>query len=588
MAKRKITRRLTAILAADVVGYSRLIRADEEGTYSALKSLRENLIDPSIAEHEGRIVKTMGDGLLVEFPSVVDAVRNAVEIQNAVAEDQAEIPTERQIVFRVGINLGDVVVDGDDIHGDGVNVAARLEGLADPGGIFVSETVYNEIRDRTDFPFEDLGAKEVKNIDRPVRVWRWAKEGRGLVGADAEAVSPASRSDKPSIAVLPFDNMSDDPEQAYFSDGIAENIITHLSRLSGLSVIARNSSFAFRGQSVDIRRVSQELGVNHVLEGSVRKAANRVRVTAQLVAGESGVHLWASRYDRDLDDIFAIQDEITQNIVDALKVNLKLDERENIGIAATSNMEAYDYVLRARSLIYRADRESNAEARRLLEKVLELDPDYIAAYWGIAVTLFTAYTNGWGEAPESALDRGCKLAKTAVELNPNDAHGHYAMALGLLWRRDIDGAIKEIEKAIGLAPSNAEAFATRGLILGFASRPAEAIDSLEESMRLDPKHPGFWLHFLAHAHFLQADYDRAVALLNQRIRLDPETDISRALLASCFGHLGLVPDAKIAWEKLREVNPDYSIEQKATILPYKNPADWNRVVDGLRKAGVTE
>ena len=328
--------------------------------------------------------------------------------------------------------------------------------------------------------------------------------------------------------------------------------------------------------------------MKYLLEGSVRKAANRVRVTAQLIEGENGVHLWANRYDRNLDDIFAIQDEITQNIVDALKVSLRLEERENIGTPSTSSMEAYDYVLKARSLIFRAERESNSEAQRLLAKALELDPDYIAAYWGKAVTLFTAYTNGWSEEPEDALDQGCRLAARAVELDPKDAQGHFAMALGLLWRRDIDGAIKEIDMAIGLAPSNAEAFATQGHILCFASRPAEAIDSLEESMRLDPKYPSIWLHFLAHAHFLQADYVRSAELLKQRIRLNPETDISRALLASCYGHMGLIAEAENAWEKLIDVNPDYSIEQKASILPYKDPADWNCIVDGLRKAGITE
>ncbi len=321
-------RRLAAILASDVVGYSRLIRADEEGTLAALKDLRAELIDPTLAEHNGRIVKLMGDGMLAEFASVVDAVRAAVETQRAVAERNADIQEEKRIEFRVGINLGDVVIDGDDIQGDGINVAARLEGMAEPGGICVSGMVYEGVRDRIDIPFVDMGEQEVKNIDRPVRVWRWIAEAEVTVSVSAEAEEPLALPDKPSIAVLPFTNMSGDPEQEYFADGIAEDIITALSYISGLFVVARNSTFAYKGCSSDVRRIARELGAGYLVEGSVRKAGHRVRITAQLIDGATGGHLWAERYDRDLEDIFALQDEVTGTIAARIEPELGAVERQ--------------------------------------------------------------------------------------------------------------------------------------------------------------------------------------------------------------------------------------------------------------------
>ena len=320
-------RRLAAIFAADVVGYSRLIRADEDGTLAALKNLQKDVIDPKLAAHHGRIVKLMGDGMLVEFGSVVDAVRAAVETQRAIAERNVEIPEEKRIEFRIGVNLGDVVIDDDDIHGDGVNVAARLEGLAEPGGICVSGNVYEEVRDRTTFAFEDLGDQEVKNIDRPVRVWRWIAEAGMTASVAAKTDQPLPLPDKPSIAVLPFDNMSGDPEQEYFADGIAEDVITALSRFRSLFVIARNSSFSYKGTSPDIRTVARELGVRYVVEGSVRKAGNRVRITAQLIDATSGNHLWADRFDGSLDDVFDLQDQITEQIVVAVEPEIQTRER---------------------------------------------------------------------------------------------------------------------------------------------------------------------------------------------------------------------------------------------------------------------
>ncbi len=578
-----VQRRLAAILAADVAGYSRMMGEDEEGTLATLTAHLTELIEPCIAEHRGRIVKTTGDGLLAEFASVVDAVRCTEAFQEGMTERNVDTPEDRRIEFRIGVNLGDVIVQDDDVYGDGVNVAARLEGLAEPGGVVVSGTVHEHVRAKLDVGFDDLGPQEVKNIVEPVHAFRI----RGHA-APTKAGVALPLPDKPSIAVLAFDNMSGDAEQEYFSDGIAEDIITDISKISGLFVIARNSSFAYKGQALEVKRVARELGVKFVLEGSVRKAAKRVRITAQLIDGTTGGHLWAERYDRVLEDIFAIQDEITGSIVQALKVELDLDERERIGGPATTSIEAYDFALRAREMLLRHRPGDNAEAKKLYERSIELDSDFITAHAELAITLYTAYLNGWNDDAEATLQRGLRLASRAVELDPSDPQGHWALASGRLWTRDLAGAIEAIERAAALGPNYAEAYATRGNILSYASRPAEAIESLKTSMRLDPQHPRIWLHFLAHAHFVGGDYEEAASLLKRRIRLQPETDISRVLLASCHGHLGLDADARNEWAEVLRINPDYSVERKARVLPYENPADWDRFVEGLRKAGVPE
>ena len=579
-------RRLAAILAADVAGYSRLMGEDEEGTLAVLTAHIKELIEPCIAEHRGRIVKTTGDGLLGEFASVVDAVRCAVAFQERVTGRNADIPKDRRIEFRIGVNLGDVIVQDDDVYGDGVNVAARLEALAETGGICISGTVFDQIGAKLDLSIENLGPQSFKNIAEPVRTYR-VRIGRPepALGKQPDALPLP---DKPSIAVLAFDNMSGDPEQEYFSDGIAEDIITDISKISGLFVIARNSSFAYKNQMLEVKRVARELGVKFVLEGSVRKAANRVRITAQLIDGTTGGHLWAERYDRVLEDIFAIQDEITQRIVQALKVELDLDERERISGPATTSIEAYDFALRAREMLLRHKPGDNVEAKKLYERSTELDSDFITAHAGLAITLYTSYLNGWNDDAEATLQRGLQLASRAVELDPSDPQGHWALAYGRLWTRDLAGALEAIERAVALGPNYAEAYATRGYMLSYASRPAEAIESLKTSMRLDPQHPRIWLHFLAHAHFVGGDYQEAALLLKRRIRLQPETDISRVLLASCQGHLGLDADARNAWVEVLRINPDYSVERKGRVLPYENPADWDRFVEGLRKAGVQE
>ena len=580
MADERVQRRLAAILAADVVGYSRLMGDDEEGTLASLTGHLEELIEPCLAEHRGRLVKTTGDGLLAEFASAVDAVRCAVAVQGGMRARNEAVDGDRPILFRIGVNLGDVIVRDGDVFGDGVNIAARLETLAEPSRIVVSGKGYDEVHGKVDVDFDDLGLQQVKNIAAPVAAFGI----RADAGDPVTATPPIS--DRPSIAVLAFDNMSGDTEQEYFSDGIADDIITDISKISGLFVIARNSSFAYKGQAVGVTRIARELGVKYVLEGSVRKAANRVRITAQLIDGATGGHLWAERYDRVLEDIFAIQDEINRSIIDALKIELELDERTRLGGRQAASIEAYDFALRARGLLLDSKREPNAEAMGLYEKSIALDPNFITAYEELAIVLYVQYTNGWVEDGEAVLERGLQMASRAVELDPTNPRGYRALAIGLTWKHDLDGAIEQIGKAVALAPNFAEALGTQGYVLSFASRPDEAAASLQRMMRLDPQHPHIYLYFLAHAYFVGGAYEDAVPLLQRRIRLQPETDVSRVLLASCFGHLGRLEDAREQWCEVLRISPEFSVEHRAKVLPYKNPADWERFVGGLRKADI--
>ena len=377
MADERVQRRLAAILAADVVGYSRLMGADEVGTRERFNAHLRDIIQPTIAGHDGRVVKTTGDGLLVEFASVVDAVLCAVTMQKGMADRNAAEIKDRRLDFRVGVNLGDVIIEGDDIHGDGVNVAARLEGLAEPGGICISGKVYEEVRDRMQIAFEDLGEQEVKNIERPVSVWRWIADAGATAGVSAKTVELLPLPDKPSIAVLPFDNMSDDPEQEYFSDGIAEDIITEISKISGLFVIARHSSFTYKGQSVTVKQVGRDLGVRYVLEGSVRRQGDRIRVTAQLIDAPSEHHLWAERFDRELEDVFAVQEEVARSVAGALAVTLKPDEGARLARQPTENIEAYDLYLRTRATPWPPTRENVLSARHVYERIMDINPEFV-------------------------------------------------------------------------------------------------------------------------------------------------------------------------------------------------------------------
>ncbi len=445
MTAPRAERRLAAVLVADVVGYSRLMERDETGTLARLKALRKERVEPLLAEHRGRIVKLMGDGALCEFASVVDAVECALRIQEAVAGHERALPEEERIAFRIGVNLGDVLVDDDDLYGDGVNVAARLQALAAAGGIVISGTAYDQVRGDLRRAFDDLGEQNVKNIGRPIRAYRAIAVGGGQDRGPAWAApSPVQG---PSIVVLAFESMSPDPEQDYFADGIAEDIITDLSKIGGLFVIARNSAFAYKGKSTDLRQVAREMGVRHVLEGSVRRAGSRVRVTAQLVDGTTGGHVWAERYDRELLDIFALQDELTREIVAALSLRLTADEERRIERRGTTSVEAHDLYLRGRDQLWQHTRDGIRAAIRTLSRAVELDPGFPAAHALLGMAYNTAYINSWELDPALAQRRAGEFADRAVELDGREPLGHFVRGVVRTWRRDLEGARASAELA---------------------------------------------------------------------------------------------------------------------------------------------
>jgi adenylate cyclase len=589
MAEAHTNRRLAAILAADVVGYSRMMGADEAGTLAALKRHRETLFDPAVAEHNGRIVKLMGDGTLVEFASVVDAVKCALDVQNAGRQSQGDGP---EIVLRIGVNLGDIIIDGDDIYGDGVNVAARLEPLAEPGGICVASIVNESVGSRVNVTFRDGGEVHVKNIERPIRIWKWHP--------DSDAGGPQPRpptsepkdapSEQASIAVLPFDNMSGDPEQEYFSDGITEDIITDLSKVGGLLVIARNSSFAYKGKTFDIRTVARDLGVGSVLEGSIRRAGNRVRITAQLIDAATGGHLWAERYDRDLTDIFAVQDEVTQRIVEALKVKLTASERARITDNPTDSIEAHDLFLKGRELIQapNLNREKFEQGKALFERAIELDPGYAMAYAGLALTHMFDYQNRWTNDPEASLRRADELAAKAIALDPNEPFAYFAACIPAVFLKDDQRSQAVIDKALTLNPNYAPALNARGARAIYSGHPESAIPDIERAMRLDPGFSQQYLHFLGIAHLMLGNYETAATMFKERILLVPETDMSRSALAAALGHLGEVDEARRVWAELKKINPKYSFPEHIARLPFRHPADAAKLAEGLAKAGLPD
>lgn len=583
-------RKLAAIMAADVVGYSRLASADEDRTLARLRTLRSDLIDPTIAVHNGRVIKRTGDGALVEFRSVVDAVRCAVEVQNGMAERNAGVPQDRRIEFRIGIHLGDVVEESDgDLMGDGVNIASRLEGVAAPGAICLSEDAYRQVKARLDLSVSDLGSTQLKNIAEPIRVYSLQVGTKAAATPEPATSRPATAAPPNlSIAVLPFANMSGDPEQDYFADGISEDIITALSKLSQLFVIARNSSFTFKGQNVHVQDVGAKLGVRHVLEGSVRKSGNRVRITAQLIDAISGGHLWAERFDRDLTDIFAVQDDVTQQIVGALALNLTDGARPRLAPEPPRNTEAYDCFLRGRELWHRLTKETNTAARDLLQRAIELDPNFASAYAFLALTHGIDYLNRWGASPPESMAQAEEAATRAVTLDDSDPWAHWALAIAKLYTRRHDEAVDEVERALALNPNFAEAHVCRGETLYYSGRPEEALESFARGKTLNPYFPDVVLHFQALALFQLGRYDEAVDLLLQRLARNAATDVSRALLAASYGHLGRLEDARAAWQEVLRVNPDFSLEYRRKVLPYKNPADFELMVDGLRKAGVVQ
>jgi adenylate cyclase len=580
MAEERMERRLSAILAADIAGYSALMAADEARTVRDLKG-HQAVVLPMIGEFAGRIIDTAGDGILAEFPSVLNAVECALAIQSKMAERNAAIEPERRMQFRLGINIGDVVHDGTRIYGDGINVAARLETIAEAGGICISGKVYEEINGRIDLACQDIGEQQLKNIARPVRAYRVRLDGIAPTADPAPALPT-----KPSIAVLPFLNMSGDPEQEFFADGITEDLITDLSKASGLFVIARNSSFAYKGRSVKVQEIGRDLGVRFVLEGSVRKAGNRVRITAQLIEAGNGGHLWAERFDRDLTDIFSTQDEVVEKIVGALAVTFTRGEQQRLHRRGTASVEAYEAWLRARALLTRGTRESVAQAKAMYRRAIEIDGNFPAPHAGLALAGISDYSSGWAADPARELDEAETWARRALELNDQDPVGHMALGNVLLWRRNHERAITEFRRMIELDPNFAQGHSATGMALMYAGRSADALQPIATSMRLDPHYPPVVLHFLAQANFSLGQYEVAAQLLRDRIARNPATESSRMLLAACYGHLGRLDDARATWAEVLEINPDFSLMQRERVMPYKDAGDFRRIVEGLAKAGL--
>jgi adenylate cyclase len=571
-------RKLVAVLAADVVGYSQLMERDEEGTHAVLKAHREELIDPRIAQHRGRTVKLTGDGALVEFASLVDAVRCAVEIQNGMARRNADLPGDRRIVFRIGINLGDVIVDGDDIYGDGVNVAARLEALAEPGGICISGTSHDMIQGRLDMPFRDLGAHEVKNISRPIRVWAW---GEAAVPAEA-----AAHPDRPSIAVLPFTNISGDVEQEYFADGITEDIITDLSKVSGLFVVARNSAFTYKGQPARVQQVGRDLGVRHVLEGSVRKAANRVRITAQLIDVASGGHLWAERYDRDLTDIFAVQDDIAHSIVDALKVKLLPVESRNIGEVPTTSIEAYQFYLRGRQLLNRHSLKSYEAARQMFMRAIETDPTYGRAYAGVSDCDAHRLMVGANVPVQDVLDMSTK----ALHLDPDLAEAHASRAFALSLAGRYDEAEQEFETALRQDPNLFEAHNFRGRVAFIQGKHEEAAKHAERADEVAPDTcgpPGFLgtvYRALGRDNDAVAADRRRLEWAQRRIEQSPESTYAAFVAADALVSLGQAGKAREWAQRALWLEPDDPIMLYNVACVYARLGDRDEALDLLERS----
>jgi len=581
MEQNTLQRKLTAIVSADVKGYSRLMGEDEDGTVRTLAACRE-VISGFIRKNRGRVVDSPGDNMLAEFGSVVDAVRCAVEIQEALRARNIGLPGNRRMEFRIGINLGDVIVEGDKLYGDGVNIAARVEGLAEGGGICISGTVYDQVENKLDLQYEHLGEQTVKNIKKPVRVYRvrmGSDEAVPTAGGDLKAP------DKASIAVLPFVNISGDAEQEYFSDGITEDLITDLSKISGLFVIARNSVFTYKGRAVKVEDVGRELGVRNVLEGSVRKAGERVRITAQLVDAETGGHVWAERYDRDLRDIFALQDEVTQKIVAALAVKLTEGEKDSLTSKSTDNVSAYDYFLRGLDYYNRPTKEANAEAREMFQRAIDQDPEYALAYAKSAWTDLTDWSMAWSRNPRS-LERAFELARKAVSMDDSLPEAHGVLGYVHLWRKEHGEATAELEKTLALDPNNADGHAGLGEMLVWVGRSDEGIELVKRAMRLNPHYPIWYLGALGLAYGLTGRYEEAFEILERAARRNPDFLPPHILLALLYSETGREEEGRAEVAEILRISPDYSLDMMRETTPIQDPELLQKVLDALRKAGL--
>jgi adenylate cyclase len=578
-------RRLAAVLAADMVGYSRLMEVDESGTLARLKTHRLELIDPAIAKNRGRIIKTTGDGLLVEFQSVADAVLCAAEVQRRMARRNADVSPARWIQFRIGINLGDVIVEDNDIFGDGVNVAARLQVLAEPGGICISGAVRDQVGDRLDeIAFEDLGEQSVKNITRPIHVFRVRLESATIAALESgKEASAAPVTRKPSIAVLPLVNMSGDSEQEFFADGLTEDIITELSRFRDLLVISRNSTFVHKGKAVKVQEVARELGVEYVLEGSVRKAGDRVRVTVQLIDAQTDRHIWAERYDRKLEDIFAIQDEVTGAIVATLPGRVEAATQERVKRKRTDNMAAYECVLAAKVLHHRSQRDANAEAQSLLDRAIALDPNYAHAHAWKACVLGQTWIYGWCADRDATFQQVADELQIALALDDNDSDVHRILAAVNLTRDDHDRAAYHQERALALNPNYDLVVVQQGEFLTWLGRPEEGIDWIRKAMRLNPYHPErFWNH-LGRALYGAERFAEAAEAFARITRPD---HTHHAFLAAIFAQMGNGVAAAAHAAEVVKLEPGFTVANYLATQHYKQEADRSRHEAGLLKAGL--
>ena len=631
MATEGFKRKLTTLFSAAVAGYSRLMGQDEAATVETITTYRE-VMSVLIKQHRGRVVDSPGDNLLAEFSSVVDAVQCAVAAQKELKARNAELREDRRMEFRIGINLGDVIEEEDRIYGDGVNIAARLEALAEPGGICISKTAFDQIETKLPLGYEYLGEQTIKNIAKPVGAYHVLMEPRVTVSETieekrvgamrrprlilaavvallmvagavamwnfylrpspppAEVVSEKAPGlelpDKPSIAVLPFVNMSGDPEQEYFSDGITEEIITTLSKVPHLFVIARNSVFTYKGKSVKVQQVGKELGVRYVLEGSVRKAEDRVRITAQLVDAATGGHLWSERYDRDLKDIFALQDEITMKILTAVRVKLTEGEQARLYAKGAENLDSFMKVLQGVPYFYRFNKEGNIQARQMFEEAIALDPKNPGAYTLLGWTYLMEVWYGLSESPGKSMARAAELAQKALALNDTLDLPHSLLANIYLLSRQYEKAVAEAERAVALNPNGADAHAHLGMTLNYVGRREEAIALLEKAIRLNPIPPNWYSFTLGEAYLLAGQYEEAVAVYKRVLHLNPDDMRAHTGLASTYSLLGREEEARAAAAEVLRLDPKFSVEYFVKTLPLKNKADTERLIAALRKAGL--
>jgi adenylate cyclase len=584
MAEERLQRRLAAILSADVVGYSRLMGFDEAGTLARLNALRRELIDPTIAAHSGRIVKLMGDGALVEFASAVDAVTCAIEIQRQLREHDASRPEANPIQFRIGINVGDIIIEGDDILGDGVNVAARIEGIAEPGGISISEDAWRQVQGKVPANFIDAGEQILKNIARPVRVYRVEFDKESSTSA---AGAPLLSRDKPSIAVLPFQNLSGDTEQDYFCDGLVDDILTSLSKLAGMRVIARNSSFVYKGRPVDVREAARQLGVRYVLEGSIRKSGNRIRITAQLIDARDGTHLWAERYDRAIDDIFAIQDEITLVLATEMQVKLTEGEQARLRYTTTTNVEAWTYWAQGLSHFRQSmSKEQISAARLCWEKALALDPTSAALNGMLSSVHFLDARFGWWDDRETALNKARKYADRALELDPENADAFTASSIALTMRGRYDEAVTHARRAIQLAPSSADAAHFASFVLACAGYAKEGVGESKRAMALNPNYPPYYLGNLGYALRLAGQVEQAITAFKAYDATVPGSGFGLTDLVILYQQNGQSDEAKHTAERFLSIRPDFTIISWLKTQSIRDAAQLEADVEALRSAGL--